>query len=81
MGNPPCYLLSPLRKGYGEHSTTERVWVFSDSLTNLRELKIQSSPFKIHLKMGYTRWVDWLTATSLYAILIAIIWQFSFKTF
>ena len=28
--------------GYDSPSTTERVWVFNDSLTNLKRLKIQS---------------------------------------
>jgi hypothetical protein len=34
---------SEKKTGYGQPSETERMWVFNDSLINLRRLKIQSA--------------------------------------
>lgn len=43
--NPQGYDLSPKIKktGYGQPSETERMWVFNESVVNLRRLKIQSA--------------------------------------
>ena len=47
----PKFIIVKNRKG--SPSTTERMWVSNDSLTNLKRLKIQSTPFKIPQKWGY----------------------------
>uniref|UniRef100_A0A6C0IK21 Uncharacterized protein n=1 Tax=viral metagenome TaxID=1070528 RepID=A0A6C0IK21_9ZZZZ len=43
IGQPACLLPTDVMLIYGRASETERVWVISEGLSNLRWLKIQSA--------------------------------------